>query len=68
MPIQALELALGVLSARLTTACANPALLPSSVAETADAIGKVAHALAQVNHLRQHSNSARGPISYEGNL
>ncbi|KAL4081803.1 hypothetical protein V8B97DRAFT_105408 [Scleroderma yunnanense] len=51
---QALELALGVLSERLTMTCANSSLLdPGSVAETAEAIGKVAQALAHVNCLRQ---------------
>ena len=51
---QALELALGVLSERLKMTCANSSLLdPGSIGETAEALGKVAQALAQVNHLRQ---------------
>lgn len=55
-PTQALELALGILSERLKMTCANLNLLdPGSVAESAEAIGKVAHALAQVNHLRQYN-------------
>ncbi|KAG6331732.1 hypothetical protein ID866_7361 [Astraeus odoratus] len=61
---QALELALGILSERLSLACANPRLLdPSSVAETADAIGKVAQALTQVNYLRQHAAMESSSIS-----
>ncbi|KAI9574586.1 hypothetical protein HD554DRAFT_2048231 [Boletus coccyginus] len=51
--IQALELALGALSERLAMTCTNPHLLdPSSVAATAEAIGKVAHALGQVKQLQ----------------
>jgi len=60
---QALELALGTLSERLSVACANTSLLdPSTVAATADAIGKVAHALAQVKQL-QHYNSPRNGLA-----
>lgn len=51
--IQALELALGALSERLAMTCTSPLLLdPSSVATTAEAIGKVAHALGQVKQLQ----------------
>lgn len=51
--IQALELALGALSERLAMTCTNPHLLdPSNVAATAEAIGKVAHALGQVKQLQ----------------
>ncbi|KIJ70174.1 hypothetical protein HYDPIDRAFT_104849 [Hydnomerulius pinastri MD-312] len=63
-PTQALELALGALSERLTMACANPTLLDlSSVAATADAISKVAQALAQVKQLRHHNGAQGGLIS-----
>ncbi|KAI6105660.1 hypothetical protein F5141DRAFT_1125238 [Pisolithus sp. B1] len=51
---QALQLALGVLSERLTLACATPNLVDlPSIAETSNAINKVAQALEQVNRLRQ---------------
>ncbi|KIK98758.1 hypothetical protein PAXRUDRAFT_646635 [Paxillus rubicundulus Ve08.2h10] len=62
-PTQALELALGTLSERLSVACANTSLLdPSTVAATADAIGKVAHALAQVKQLQQYSGAPNGLV------
>ncbi|KAF8842274.1 hypothetical protein BDN67DRAFT_398480 [Paxillus ammoniavirescens] len=62
-PTQALELALGMLSERLSVACANTSLLdPSTVAATADAIGKVAHALTQVKQL-QHYNSPQNGLA-----
>lgn len=51
---QALQHALGVLSERLTVSCAAPSLVDlPSIAETSDAINKVAQALGQVNRLRQ---------------
>jgi len=60
-PTQALELALGTLSERLAIACANPGLLdPSTVATTADAIGKVAHALVQVKQLQHYCDAQSG--------
>lgn len=62
--MQALELALGVLSERLAIACTNPSLLdPSSVAATAEAIGKVAHALGQVKQLQHQGCTLSGLIS-----
>lgn len=62
-PTQALELTLGTLSERLAMACANPNLLdPSTVAVTADAIGKVAHALAQVKQLQHYYDGQSGLV------
>lgn len=62
--IQALELALGALSERLAIACSNPSLLdPPSVAATAEAIGKVAHALRQVKQLQHQGGALGGLIS-----
>jgi len=62
--VQALELALGALSERLAMTCANPSLLdPPGVAATAEAIGKVAHALGQVKQLQHPSGSMGAPIS-----
>ncbi|KAH7887821.1 hypothetical protein F5I97DRAFT_1863074 [Phlebopus sp. FC_14] len=56
-PMRALELALGTLSEKLTMSCANPAIVdPSSIAMTADAISKVAQALAHVKHLQQYGS------------
>jgi len=62
--IQALELALGALSERLAMTCISPNLLdPSSVAATAEAIGRVAHALGQVKQLQHQSGTLSGLIS-----
>lgn len=62
--VQALEFALGALSERLAIACANPSLLdPPSVATTAEAIGKVAHALGQVKQLQHQGSTLSGLIS-----
>ncbi|KAF8558891.1 hypothetical protein OG21DRAFT_1432652 [Imleria badia] len=62
--IQALELALGALSERLAMACTSPNLLdPPSVAATAEAIGKVAHALGQVKQLQYQSGTLSGLVS-----
>jgi len=62
--IQALELALGALSERLAMTCISPHLLdPSSVAATAEAIGKVAHALGQVKQLQHQSGTLSGLLS-----
>ena len=62
--IQALEMALGALSERLTMTCASPNLLdPQSVAATAEAIGKVAHALGQVKQLQHQSGPLSGLMS-----
>ncbi|KAF9226474.1 hypothetical protein BS17DRAFT_748217 [Gyrodon lividus] len=62
-PTQALELALAALSERLARSCASPSLLdPSTVAATADAIDKVAHALAQVKQLQHYSSAQNGLV------
>ena len=62
--IQALELALGALSERLAMTCISPNLLdPSSVAATAEAISKVAHALGQVKQLQHQSGTLGGLMS-----
>lgn len=62
--VQALELALGSLSERLALTCASPSLLdPPSVAATAEAIGKVAHALGQVKQLQYQSGTLSGLTS-----
>ncbi|KAH0840022.1 hypothetical protein J3R83DRAFT_985 [Lanmaoa asiatica] len=62
--VQALELALGALSERLAITCASPSHLdPPSVAETAEAIGKVAHALGQVKQLQRQGGTLSGLIS-----
>jgi len=59
--IQALELALEALSERLAMACTSPSLLnPQSVSATAEAIGKVAHALVQVKQLQHQSDTLSG--------
>ncbi|KIK30604.1 hypothetical protein PISMIDRAFT_26388 [Pisolithus microcarpus 441] len=61
---QALQLALGVLSERLTVSCAAPSLVdPPSIAETSDAINKVAQALGQVNRLRQQDYGRTSSLS-----
>lgn len=60
--VQALELALGALSERLAMTCASPSLLdPPGVAATAEAIGKVAHALGQVKQLQHQCSSTGAP-------
>ncbi|KAI6119420.1 hypothetical protein EDD16DRAFT_1519492 [Pisolithus croceorrhizus] len=62
---QALQLALGVLSERLTLACATPNLVDlPSIAETSNAINKVAQALEQVNRLRQQDYGRTSSFSY----
>lgn len=61
---QALQLALGVLSEKLTLACTAPSLVDlSSVAATSDAINKVAQALGQVNRLRQQDYGRSSSLS-----
>ncbi|KAG9317552.1 hypothetical protein JVU11DRAFT_1758 [Chiua virens] len=61
--VQALELALGALSERLTMISTSPSLLdPPSVAATAEAIGKVAHALGQVKQLQHRCGGMNGLI------
>ncbi|KIO12874.1 hypothetical protein M404DRAFT_124255 [Pisolithus tinctorius Marx 270] len=59
-----LQLALGVLSEKLTLACTAPSLVDlSSVAATSDAINKVAQALGQVNRLRQQDYGRSSSLS-----
>ncbi|KAF8138569.1 hypothetical protein EV363DRAFT_1314280 [Boletus edulis] len=62
--VHALEFALGTLSDRLIMTCTNPNLLdPSSIAATAEAIGKVAHALGQVKQLQHQGGTLSGLMS-----
>lgn len=56
--IQSLEVALHSLSNRLTALSSGPAVDPTSIAVTADAIGKVAYALTQVRQLHWREGQA----------